>query len=151
MVPLLELTRQYQELKSDIDAAVLGLLAGGQYVLGPAVSAFEEAAAKYLGVKHAIGVANGTDALLLALRAMGVECGDEVITTPFTFIATAEVLSLIGAKPVFVDIEERTYNIDPNLIEAAITPRTKAIIPVHLFGLPAPMAEINAIAQKHNL
>lgn len=151
MVPLLELTRQYQELKTDIDSAVLGLLAGGQYVLGPAVSAFEEAAARYLGVKHAIGVANGTDALLLALRGLGVGPGDEVITTPFTFIATAEVLSLLGAVPVFVDIDERTYNIDPALIEAAITPRTKAIIPVHLFGLPAPMTEICAIAKQHGL
>lgn len=151
MVPLLELTRQYQELKAELDAAVLALLASGQYVLGPAVAEFEAAAAQALGVPHAVGVANGTDALQIALQALGMEPGDEVVTTPFTFIATAEVVSLLGGKPVFVDIEADTFNIDPAQIEAAITPRTRAIIPVHLFGHPAPMDEIRAIARRHNL
>jgi dTDP-4-amino-4,6-dideoxygalactose transaminase len=151
MVPLLDLTRQYQELKPELDAAVLELLASGQYVLGPAVEEFEAAAAAALGVEHAIGVANGTDALQLALQALGVGPGDEVITTPFTFIATAEVVSRLGATPVFADITADTFNLDPAQIEAAITPRTKAIIPVHLFGHPAPMNEINAIARRHGL
>jgi dTDP-4-amino-4,6-dideoxygalactose transaminase len=151
MVPLLDLTRQYQTLKTELDAAVIELLGSGHYVLGPAVDEFEAAAAQYLGVEHAIGVANGTDALLLSLRAMGIGPGDEIITSPFTFIATAEVASLVGATPVFVDIEPDTLNIDPAKIEAAITPRTKAIVPIHLFGHPAPMDEINAIARKHGL
>lgn len=151
MVPLLDLTRQYQSLKTELDSAVIDLLASGHYVLGPAVDEFEAAAAEYLGVKHAIGVANGTDALLLSLRAFGVGPGDEIITSPFTFIATAEVASLAGATPVFVDIDPETMNIDPAKIEAAITPRTKAIVPVHLFGHPANMDEINAIARKHGL
>lgn len=151
MVPLFDLTRQYQNLKPELDAAVLGLLESGQFVLGPAVESFETAAAQFLGVKHAVGVANGTDALLLSLRALGVRPGDEVITTPFSFIATAEVVSLLGATPVFVDIEPDTFNIDPELIEAAISPRTKGIIPVHLFGHPAPMAEVKTIAKAHGL
>jgi dTDP-4-amino-4,6-dideoxygalactose transaminase len=151
MVPLFDLTRQYQELKPEIDSAVLSLLESGQYVLGPVVNDFEAQAAAYLGVKHAIGVANGTDALLLTLRAFGIEAGDEVITTPFTFIATAEVLSMLGARPVFVDIDPETLNLDPTLIEAAITPKTKAIIPVHLFGHCAPMKEINVIARNYGL
>jgi dTDP-4-amino-4,6-dideoxygalactose transaminase len=151
MVPLFDLTRQYQGLKSQIDGAVLDLLESGRFVLGPAVEEFEAAAAHYLNVKHAIGVANGTDALLLSLRSLGLKAGDEVITTPFTFIATAEVVSLLGATPVFVDIEPDTFNINPSLIEAAITPHTRGIIPVHLFGHPAPMDEIHAIAKSHNL
>lgn len=155
MVPLLDLARQYQSLQPEIDAAVLSLLASGQYVVPsgahPAVVRFETAAAQVLGVKHAIGVANGTDALLIALRALGIQPGDEVITTTFSFIATAEVVSLLGATPVFVDIDPVTFNLAPALVEAAITPRTKAIIPVHLFGLPAPMREINDIAQRHGL
>lgn len=151
MVPLLDLTRQYQALKPEIDEAVLQLLASGQYVLGKAVEEFEAAAAAALGVKHAVGVANGTDALQIVLQAFGVGPGDEVITTPFTFIATAEVVSRLGGTPVFVDIEADTYNIDPAAIEAAITPRTKAIVPVHLFGHPAPMNEISEIARHHGL
>ena len=151
MVPLLDLTRQYQSLKPELEAAALKLLESCHYILGPAVNEFEANAARALGVKHAIGVANGTDALQIALMALGVGPGDEVITTPFTFFATGEVVSLLGAVPVFVDIDAATYNIDPALIEAAITPRTKAIIPVHIFGHPAPMPEINAIAKKHGL
>jgi dTDP-4-amino-4,6-dideoxygalactose transaminase len=155
MIPLLDLKRQYETLQPEIERAVLSFLCSGQYVVPsgahPAVVAFEEAAAQALGVKHAIGVANGTDALILSLRALGIGPGDEVITTPFTFIATAEAVSLLGATPVFVDIDPDTFNINPALLEAAITPRTRAIIPVHLFGHPAPMDEINAIAQKHGL
>ncbi|MBV9467952.1 MAG: DegT/DnrJ/EryC1/StrS family aminotransferase, partial [Abitibacteriaceae bacterium] len=151
----LDLARQYQSLQPEIDAAVLKLLASGQYVVPsgahPVVTQFEDAAAQTLGVKHAIGVANGTDALLISLRALGIRPGDEVITTTFSFIATAEVVSLLGAMPVFVDIDPDTFNLAPSLIEAAITPRTRAIIPVHLFGHPAPMQEINAIAQRHGL
>src|SRR4028118_358316 len=154
MVPLLDLKRQYQALKPQIDTVVLNLLESGYYVTPsgahPVVVEFETAAAQILGVKHAIGVANGTDALLISLRCLGLRPGDEVITTPFTFIATAEVVSLLGATPVFVDIEPDTFNLDPRLIEAAITPRTKGIIPVHLFGHPAPMTEINAIAKKQD-
>jgi dTDP-4-amino-4,6-dideoxygalactose transaminase len=151
MVPLFDITRQYQNLKPELDAAAIALLASGQYVLGPAVEEFEAAAAKAIGVKHAVGVANGTDALEIALRALGLREGDEVITTPFSFIASAEVVADLGAVPVFVDIELDTFNIDPALIEAAITPRTRAIVPVHLFGHPAPMAEIKAIAARHGI
>jgi dTDP-4-amino-4,6-dideoxygalactose transaminase len=146
MVPLLDPTRQYRDLKSELDAAAIELLASGQYVLGPTVEAFEKAAAEVLGVQHAIGVANGTDALQIALQAHGVGPGDEVIVPPFTFIATAEVVSLLGATPVFCDIEADTFNIDPVQIAGKITAKTKAIVPVHLFGHPAPLAEIKAIA-----
>jgi len=151
MVPLLDPTRQYQQLKDELDAAALAVLSSGQFILGPFVERFETAAVQTLGVRHALGVANGTDALLLALRAAGVGPGDEVIVPPFTFIATAEVVSLLGATPVFADIEAQTFNINPAAIEAAITPRTKAIIPVHLYGHPAQMKEIKAIAAKHQL
>ncbi len=151
MIPPLDPTRQYQTLKAELDAAALEVLASGHYILGPAVEKFEAAAANALGVKHAIGVANGTDALLLALRAHGIGPGDEVIVPPFTFIATAEVVSLAGATPVFCDIEEDTLCLDATLLEARITERTKAIAPVHLFGHPADMQAINAIARKHGL
>lgn len=151
MVPLLDPTRQYQDLKTELDAAAINLLASGQYVLGPAVESFEAAASHALGAKHAIGVANGTDALQLALQAHGVGPGDEVIVPPFTFIATAEVVSLLGATPVFCDIEADTLNINPAGVEERITPRTKAIAAVHLFGHPAPIAELKAIADKHGL
>jgi dTDP-4-amino-4,6-dideoxygalactose transaminase len=151
MVPLFDLTRQYQALKTELDHAVLNTLASGQYVMGPAVEEFEAQCARELGVKHAVGVANGTDALQIALRALNLEPGDEVITTPFSFYSAAEVTADLGAKPVFVDIEADTFNLDPQLLEAAITPRTRVIIPVHLFGHPAAMKEINAIAARHNL
>ncbi len=150
-VPLFDLTRQYATLRAEIEPAVCELLALGNYVLGPAVDEFENGAANFLHSAHAIGVANGTDALMLALRAINLQPGDEVITTPFTFYSAAEVVALLGAKPVFVDIEEDTFNIDPAQIEAAITLRTKAIIPVHLFGHPADMPAIMAIARKHDL
>ena len=151
MIPPLDPTRQYQALKPELDAAVLELLASGQYILGPAVEKFENSAAEVLGVQHAIGVANGTDALQLVLQAQGIGPGDEVIVPPFTFIATAEVVSLLGATPVFCDIEDDTLCLDASLLESKITPRTKAIIPVHLFGHPADMSAINAIARTHNL
>ena len=150
-VPLLDLTRQYQAIGPQIEIAATELLRSGAYILGPAVDDFEAQCARSIGVGHTIGVANGTDALQIALQAMGIGRGDEVITTPFSFFATAEVVSQLGAKPVFVDIEADTFNIDPQQIEAAITPRTKAIIPVHLFGHPAAMNEILAIARRHDL
>lgn len=150
-IPMVDLSAQYQALKAEIDAGLQTTLDTTQFILGPSVRAFEEEAAAYLGVKHAIGVANGTDALHLALLAAGIKEGDEVITSPFTFIATAEAIRYVGARPVFVDIDPKTYNIDPELIAAAITPKTRAILPVHLFGQPADMAAIRAIAIKHKL
>ena len=150
-VPLFDLTRQYATLRAEIEPVVCELLASGAYVLGPAVDEFESAAAAFLHSSHAVGVANGTDALLIALRAINLQPGDEVISTPFTFYSAAEVVAELGAKPVFVDIEEDTFNLDPAKIEAAITPKTKAIIPVHIFGHPAAMVEIMEIARKHNL
>ena len=150
-IPILDLTEQYQTLKDEIQAAVNGVLESGQFILGPEVQNFEREAAEYLGVKHAIGVNSGTDALVIALRALEIGPGDEVLTTPFSFFATAESISNVGAKPVFVDIEADTFNIDASKIEAAIGPRTKAIMPVHLYGNPAAMAKILEIARTHNL
>ncbi len=150
-IPMVDLSAQYQALKTEIDAGLLAALDATQFILGPNVRAFEDEAAAHLGVRHAIGVANGTDALHLALLAAGIKEGDEVITSPFTFIATAEAIRYVGARPVFVDIDPRTFNIDVSLIEAAITPKTRAILPVHLFGQPADMAAIRALAIKHKL
>lgn len=151
MIPFVDLKTQYQRIKPEIHAAIEQALEQAHFVLGPEVEAFERQFAQYTHTKHAIAVNSGTSALHLALLAIGVEAGDEVITTPFTFVATASAIDYTGAKPVFVDIEPLTYTIDPNLIEAAITPRTKAIIPVHIFGQPANMDEIMQIAQRHNL
>lgn len=151
MIPMVDLKRQYHDLKKEIDAAVSDVLEQTRFILGPNVSALEEEVAAYHGLPYAIGVGNGTDALLLALRACGIEAGDEVITTPFTFIATAEVIALLKAKPVFVDICADTYNMDCSRIAGKITAKTKAIIPVHLFGHPADMTSIMEIAQKYNL
>ena len=151
MIPMVDLHRQYQQLKPDIDAAIQDVLNQTQFILGPNVAALEKEVAAYHGGACAIGVASGTDALLLALRACGIGPGDEVITTPFTFIATAEVVALLGAVPVFVDIEPDTFNIDPEKIEVKITPRTRAIIPVHLFGHPAAMDAIMELAIKYKL
>ncbi len=150
-IPLLDLVAQYHSIKEEMNAAVLGVLESGRFILGSNVSALEQEIATYLGVKHAIGVASGTDALVIALRAAGVEPGDEVIVPAFSFFATAGTVMTIGARPVFVDINPNTYLIDTTAIEAAITPRTKAIIPVHLYGQPADMDEIMAIAKKHRL
>ena len=150
-IPILDLKPQYQAIKDEIQLAINQVLDSGQFILGPTVQAFEASAAAYLGVKHAIGVNSGTDALLIGLRALRVGPGDEVITTPFSFFATAESISMVGAKPVFVDIRPDTFNIDPDLIEAAITSKTRAIMPVHLYGNPAAMAQIMQIAAKHEL
>ena len=151
MIPMVDLRRQYLQIKEEIDAAVLDVLDKTQFILGPNVSELEAEVARYHGVPHAVGVANGTDALLLALRALGIGAGDEVITTPFTFIATAEVVGLLGAVPVFVDIDPKSFNLDPARLEEAVTGRTKAIIPVHLFGQPCDMDPILDIAGKRGL
>ena len=150
-IPLLDLTRQYAYLKPEMDKAILDVFSHSKFVLGPEVTQLEEEIAACCRVSYAVGVASGTDALLVALKAIGVGNGDEVITTDFSFFATAGTIERLGAKPVFVDIEPDSYNIDPNLIEAAITDRTKAIIPVHLFGQMADMDPIMEIARKHNL
>ena len=143
--------RQYHDLKAEIDAAILEVLEGGRYVLGPTLERFEEELAAYWGVKHAIGVNSGTDALWLAFLALGIGPGDEVITVANTFFATAEAIWFVGAKPVFVDIEPDTCNIDPARIESAITDRTKAIVPVHLYGQLADLPAIAEIARRHGL
>jgi UDP-2-acetamido-2-deoxy-ribo-hexuluronate aminotransferase len=130
----IDLKTQQARIKPQLDANIAKVLAHGQYIMGPEIAELEKQLAAYTGSKHCLTVANGTDALLVALMALGVKAGDEVITSPFTFIATGEMIALIGATPVFVDIDERTYNIDPAKIEAAITPKTKAIMPVSLYG-----------------
>ncbi len=150
-IPMVDLGAQYQELKEDIDQAISGVLDSSYFVLGPQGKAFEEEMAAYLGVKHTVGVASGTDALHLALRAAGLTAGDEIITTPFTFIATAEAIAYVGATPVFVDIDPKTFNIDIQLAEKAITEKTKAIIPVHLFGQPADLTPLKAICDANDL
>ena len=144
----IDLKTPYAALKTDIDAAIHRVLDHGQYIMGPEVKALEAALATFAGTKHCVTVSSGTEALLIALMALGVKAGDEVITTPFTFAATAEVIALLGARPVFVDIEPDTCNIDPRLIEAAITPKTRAIMPVSLYGQVADMTDINAIAAR---
>jgi dTDP-4-amino-4,6-dideoxygalactose transaminase len=150
-VPILDLKPEYESLKGDLQKAINRVVESGQFIMGPDVKAFEAEVAQYLGVKHAIGVNSGTDALFIGLRALGIGPGDEVITTPFTFFATAEAISHVGATPVFVDIDKRTFNIAPGLIEEKITGRTKAILPVHLFGRPVEMSEIMELAERHNL
>ncbi|HEY6837737.1 MAG TPA: DegT/DnrJ/EryC1/StrS family aminotransferase [Geobacteraceae bacterium] len=151
MIPMVDLKIQYEQIKDEITSGILDALEKTQFILGPNVTALENEVAAYLGVKHAVAVASGTDALHLALAAAGIGAGDEVITSPFTFIATAEAIRYVGATPVFVDIDPKTFNINPALIEAAITPRTRAVLPVHLFGQPADMAPIEEICQRRGL
>ena len=148
-IPFIDLKTQYQALKPQIQARIDAVLEHGQYIMGPEVKELEDKLAAFTGAKHCITVASGTEALLMSLMALDIKPGDEIITTPFTFVATAEVIVLLGAKPVFVDVEPDTGNIDANLIEAKITPKTKAIMPVSLYGQTADMDAINAIAAKH--
>jgi dTDP-4-amino-4,6-dideoxygalactose transaminase len=150
-VPLLDLKRQYDTIKDRLDKAVLGVFQHGRFILGPEVHQLEEKVAILCNSKYGVGVASGTDALLLSLRAAGVGPGDEVITSNYSFFASSSVISRSGATPVFIDIEEDTYNIDPHLIGKAVTPKTRAILPVHLFGQVADMDPIMEIARKHNL
>lgn len=151
MIPILSLTEQYKSLKDEMNKAVLEVLESGYYILGPNVQKIEKTIAEYCGCKRAVACANGTDALHLALRALGIGQGDEVITTAFTFVATTETIGIVGATPVFADINPETFNIDVNDIESKITEKTKAILPVHLYGQPADMDPIMEIAKKHNL
>ncbi len=151
MIPVLDLKREYLELKTEIDAAVGRVLASGGFVGGPEIAALEAELSDYLQVPYVITCGSGTDALVIALRAMGLGPGDEVITTPFTFIATLEAIQHVGARPVLVDIDPHNFNLNPALLEAALTPRTRAILPVHLYGQVAPMGEILEFAQKHGL
>ena len=151
MIPIVDLKEQYRQLKAEMDAAVLAVLGSGEFINGPNVRALERELAAYLDVKHAVALNSGTDALHLALRALDIGPGDEVATVPFTFVATTEAIGIVGATPVFVDIDPTTFNMDPDLIEPALTPKTKAIMPVHLYGRPAPMPAIMAIARRHGL
>jgi len=150
-IPILDLSPQYQSLKPEIYAAIDRVLESGQFIMGPDVKQFEQEVAAYLGVRHTIAVNSGTDALVIGLRSLGIGAGDEVITTPFSFFATAESISSVGATPVFVDVDPKTFNIDPAKIKDKITPRTKAIMPVHLYGNPAAMTQIMEIAQANGL
>lgn len=151
MIPFVDLAAQQERLRAEIDEGIARVLAHGKYILGPEVAELEERLAAYSGAAHCITVANGTDALQIALMALGVGPGDEVITPGFSYIATAEAPALLGARPVYVDIDPVTYNLDPKGLEAAITPRTKAIIPVSLYGQPADFNAINAIADHHGI
>ncbi|MGH8397255.1 MAG: DegT/DnrJ/EryC1/StrS family aminotransferase [Gammaproteobacteria bacterium] len=147
----IDLKTQYRRIEKDVNRRIKNVLEHGKYILGPEVTELEEKLAAYVGAKHCIAVASGTDALLIAMMAVSVGPGDEVITPSFTYIATAETARVLGARPVCVDIDPHTYNIDPALIEAAITPKTRAIVPVSLYGQCADMDRINAIAEKHGL
>lgn len=148
---LVDLARQHQALEPALGRAVAGVIADGAFIQGPAVGEFEKAFAAFLGVPHVVGCGSGTDALQIAFMALDIGAGDEVITTPFTFVATVEAMVLLGARPVFADIDPRTFNLRADQIEARITPRTKAIVPVHLYGQPADMDEVLAIADRHGL
>jgi len=150
-VPYLDLSREFDNLKEEWFAMIQEDGARGSWILGPNVHEFEREVAEYIGVRHAIGLANGTDALLLAMRALDIGPGDEVITTPYTFFATSEVIDMVGATPVFVDVEAHSFNVDPLLVEQAVTEKTKAILPVHLFGNPARMTELLQIADQHGI
>ena len=151
LIPLVDLKAQYAAIRAEVDGAIQRVLDSTAFILGPQVREFEEAFAAACGAAHCVGVSSGTAALELALRALGVGPGDEVITVAHTFIATAEAISAAGARPVFVDIAPDTYTLDPAALEAAITPRTRAVLPVHLYGQPADMTRITAAAQAHGL
>lgn len=151
MIPFIDLKTQYKALKPLIQERINRVLEHGQYIMGPEVGELEERLSSYVGTKHCITASSGTDTLLIAMMALGIRPGDEVITTPFTFVATGEMIVLLGATPVYVDIDPRSYNIDPEKIAAAITPRTRAIMPVSMFGQCADMDAINVIAEKHGL
>jgi len=151
MISLVDLTAQYHSIKKEIDAAILSTLESGHFILGPQVIKFEESIALYLGMSHAIGLASGTDALVIALRALNIGTDDEVIIPAYTFFATAGTVMAVGAKPVFVDVDPQTYQMDVSRIRSVITPRTKAVIPVHLYGHPAEMNPILKIARANNL
>ena len=151
MIPILDLTKQYAQIQADVEKAVLEVLKSGQYIVGKHNKGLEAEIAEFCKTKRAVALNSGTDALHLALRALDVGAGDEVITTAFTFVATTEAIGIVGATPIFADIDPTTYNIDPKDIERKITPKTKAIIPVHLYGQPANMVEIMEIAKKYNL
>src|SRR5690625_6789567 len=151
MIPISNPKSQFSTINHDILSEVQHVLSSGNYILGSNLSSLENEMCKKIEVEHCVGVANGTDALVLALEAYGIGKGDEVITTPFSFFATAEAISKVGAKVVFADVNEKTFNLEAFNIEKSITSLTKAIIPVHLFGQPAPMDEINIIAKKYNL
>lgn len=151
MIPILDLQRQYQSIKEELDSAVLDVLASGRYVLGPNVKELEHELAAYIQVPRTVALASGTDALRIALAALSVKSGDEVITTPFSFIATANTISRAGATPVFADIDPRTFNLDPASVEQRITPRTRGIVVVHLYGQPADMDALSEIAERHGL
>lgn len=150
-IPAFDIKQQYSIIEAEVSAAVLEVLASGRYIGGPIVANFEQQFADYTGVSECVGCNSGTDALFLALRALNIGAGDEVITTPFTFIATAEVISAVGAVPVFVDIDATTFNLNVEQVAAAITPKTKAIIPVHLFGQPVDLTALMDVAEAHNL
>ena len=150
-IPPVDLVRQYKNIEKEINTAVLDVLASGRYIGGSPVETFEQYFAKYIGVSECVACNSGTDALVLALRALSIGPGDEVITSPFTFIATAEAISVVGATPVFVDIDAQTFNLDVNLVKAAITSQTKAILPVHLFGQPVDMTQLMQVAEDSNL
>src|SRR5580765_5983574 len=149
-IHMVDLAAQYQKIQPEIDKAVLDVIHSTAFINGPEVKAFQAELEKYLGASHVIPCANGTDALQIAMMALGLQPGDEVITASFTYVATAEVIALLKLKPVLVDVMPDTFTIDPKAIEAAVTPRTKAIVPVHLFGQCADMESINEIARKHN-
>lgn len=150
-VPFIDLKAQYASIQAEVEPAILEVCRGQQFILGKAVEEFETAFAKFCGAEHAVGVASGTDALLLALKACDIGPGDEVVTTPFSFYATAGAISLAGAKPVFADVDPATLNLDPAQVKKKISKKTKAILPVHLYGLPAEMGEINALARKQGV
>jgi len=150
-IQMVDLKQQYKKIKNEIDAAVMGVIESTSFIGGPQVSAFDQNLSQYLGIKHVIPCANGTDALQIAMMALGLEPGDEVITPSFTYIATTEVIALLKLKPVFVEVDTQTFCIEPEAIRKAITSKTKAIVPVHLYGHSAKMEEIMAIAKEHNL